>query len=281
MLGETKSWADIPETFLLKEYHKYIPIKRRSVFSQLKKWKTKLCFPWSRNDACSRLMVHLFTNRFCVHSSKMPINHVESAMKCFTAAVHNPQFSETSGEYWYLRIFVILKWYRRRNGGLRGRRSFKQSLFWNSAEACREHLLHMNGPLSMLAWLIIAFVTVAGTGTLAYFYYKLLDYFIRMKIEAEPDPEPLERETKLKRAFRVQEGQDSDEERINIFREINNSDMTIERTWKNRQLLLSRLSSWIGYRVSKTYKFFLVVVRRYWANVSNMQLKGTDIVLRI
>ena len=62
MLGETKSWADIPETFLLKEYHKYLPIKRRSVFFQLKKWKTKLCFPWFRNDAFSRLMVHLFTN---------------------------------------------------------------------------------------------------------------------------------------------------------------------------------------------------------------------------
>ena len=31
-----------------------------------------------------------------------------------------------------------------------------------------------------------------------------------MKIEAEPDLEPLERETKLKRAFRVQEGEDSD-----------------------------------------------------------------------
>ena len=102
--------------------------------------------------------------------------------------------------------------------------------FWDSVEACREYLLHMIGQLSMLAWLIIAFVTVAGTGTLAYFYYKLLNYFIRMKIEAEPDPEPLERETKLKRTFRVQEGQDSDEERINIFREINNSDMAIERT---------------------------------------------------
>ena len=58
-----------------------------------------------------------------------------------------------------------------------------------------------------LAWLIIASVTVAGTGTLAYFYYKLLNYFIRMKIEAEPDLEPLERETKLKRTFRVQEGE--------------------------------------------------------------------------
>ena len=51
----------------------------------------------------------------------------------------------------------------------------------------------------MLAWLIIAFVTVAGTGTVAYFYYKLLNYFIKMKIEAEPDPEQLERETKLKK----------------------------------------------------------------------------------
>ena len=83
----------------------------------------------------------------------------------------------------------------------------------------------------MLAWLIIAFVAVAGTGTLAYFYYKLLNYFIRMKMEAEPDPEPLERETKLKRTFRVQEGDDSVEERINIIREINNNyDRTIERT---------------------------------------------------
>ena len=55
-----------------------------------------------------------------------------------------------------------------------------------------------------------------------------------MKIEAEPDPEPLERETKLKRTFRQQEEDDSDGERINIFREISNSDTTIERTWKNR-----------------------------------------------
>ena len=105
--------------------------------------------------------------------------------------------------------------------------------FWNSAEACREHLHDINGQRSsygMLAWLIIAFVTVAGTGTLAYFNYILLDNFIRMKTEAEPGPEPLERETKLKRIFRVEEGKDSDEKRINIFREISNSDMTIERT---------------------------------------------------
>ena len=64
-----------------------------------------------------------------------------------------------------------------------------------------------------------------------------------MKIEAEPDPEPLERETKLKRTFRVQEGDDSDEERISMFREINNSHISIERTWKNRQLLRSWLVS--------------------------------------
>ena len=31
-----------------------------------------------------------------------------------------------------------------------------------------------------------------------------------MKIEAEPDPEQLQRETKLKRTFGVQEGEDSD-----------------------------------------------------------------------
>ena len=57
-------------------------------------------------------------------------------------------------------IFVILKWY----GIEDERRSFKLLLFWNSAEACREHLLHINGQRSshdMLAWLIIAFVTVA------------------------------------------------------------------------------------------------------------------------
>ena len=82
------------------------------------------------------------------------------------------------------------------------RRSFKLLLFWNSAEVFREHLLDFNGQRSshgMLAWLIIAFVTVAGTGTVAYFYFKLLNYFIKMKIEAEPDPKQQERETKLKK----------------------------------------------------------------------------------
>ena len=147
-------------------------------------------------------------------------------MKCFTAAVH--KFSETNGEYQYFGDICHLEVVQKTE-----RRSFKLLPFWNSADACREHLHDINGQRSshgMLAWLIIAFVTVAGTGTLAYFYYILLDYFIRMKFEAEPDPEPLERETKLKGTFRVKEGEDSDEERINIFREINNSDMTIERT---------------------------------------------------
>ena len=37
MFDEIKSWADIPETFLLKEYHKYVPIKRRSCFLPVKK----------------------------------------------------------------------------------------------------------------------------------------------------------------------------------------------------------------------------------------------------
>ena len=142
------------------------------------------------------------------------------------------KFSETSGEYQYFGNICHLEVVQKTE-----RRSFKLLPFWNSADACREHLHDINGQRSShgtLAWLIIAFVTVAGTGTLTYFYYILLDYFIRMKIEAEPDPEPLERETKLKRTFRPQEEDDSDGERINIFREISNSDMTIERTWKNR-----------------------------------------------
>ena len=101
-----------------------------------------LCFPWFRNDACSRLMVHLFTNRFCAHSSKMPINHVDkSAMKCFTAAVHNPQIQRNK---WGISIFwgYLSSW-----SGTElktERRSFKLLFFWNSVEACREYLLHMH-----------------------------------------------------------------------------------------------------------------------------------------
>ena len=44
MLGEIKSWADIPETFLLREYHKYIPIKRRSCFLPVKKMEDQIVF---------------------------------------------------------------------------------------------------------------------------------------------------------------------------------------------------------------------------------------------
>ena len=67
-------------------------------------------------------MVHLFTNRFCAHSPKMPINHVESAMTCFTAAVHNPQLQRNKwgiSAFWGLYIChleVVQKTERRLEG---------------------------------------------------------------------------------------------------------------------------------------------------------------------
>ena len=93
--------ADIPEIFLLKEYHKYILIKRRGVFSQLKKkWKTKLCFPCpliqNATQPC-RVSDEMFFHArlFIIH-----------------------KFSETSGEYQYFgdicHLEVVQNW--RRNG---------------------------------------------------------------------------------------------------------------------------------------------------------------------
>lgn len=79
----------------------------------------------------------------------------------------------------------------------------------------------------MLGWLIISVVTVACTGTLAYFYYKLLNYFIRKNIESDPRPiwaEQVERVT-----LQVADD-DSDEEKDNLlFREINNIVIKIHR----------------------------------------------------
>ena len=80
----------------------------------------------------------------------------------------------------------------------------------------------------MLGWLIISVVTVASTGTLAYFYYKLLNYFIRKNIENNPQPTWVEPETQ-----RVTLGvadDDSADEKNNLFRaEINNIVMKIHR----------------------------------------------------
>ena len=71
---------------------------------------------------------------------------------------------------------------------------------------------------------------MVGTGALAYYYYKLLNYFIRIKIET--DPEPKVEEPKPRRKFRVQDScqdDDSEEERNKLFTEINDIDMKIER----------------------------------------------------
>lgn len=79
----------------------------------------------------------------------------------------------------------------------------------------------------MLGCLIISVVTVACTGTLAYFYYKLLNYFIRKSIESDPQPIWVEPEVQK---VTLQVADDSDEENDNLlFREINNIVMKIHR----------------------------------------------------
>lgn len=83
----------------------------------------------------------------------------------------------------------------------------------------------------MLGWLIIT-VTVFGSGGLAYCYYKLLNYFIRLKFESE-DPYENEPEPPRSRRFRahVRNCADSDEEDCCLFRdEINDVDMKIHRS---------------------------------------------------
>lgn len=80
--------------------------------------------------------------------------------------------------------------------------------------------------MQMLGWIVIV-LTVVGSGVLAYFYYKLLNYFIRIKFESEdsfePEPEPPPRSRKVRES-------DTDEEEIYLFKEINNIDMKIHRS---------------------------------------------------
>lgn len=74
-------------------------------------------------------------------------------------------------------------------------------------------------------WIVIV-LTVFGSGVLAYLYYKVLNYFIRIKFESqdpfEPEPEP-----PRSRKFRAH---DKDEDEIYSFKEINNMQMKIHRS---------------------------------------------------
>ncbi len=80
--------------------------------------------------------------------------------------------------------------------------------------------------MQMLGWIVIV-LTVLGSGVLAYFYYKLLNYFIKIKFESddtfEPEPQPPQRSRKFRES-------DSDEEEIYFFKEINDIDMKIHRS---------------------------------------------------
>lgn len=74
----------------------------------------------------------------------------------------------------------------------------------------------------MVTWIIIL-STVFGSGVLAYLYYKVLNYFIRIKFESddsfEPRPEP-----PRSRKFRAQDDE------IYSFEEINKMQMKIHRS---------------------------------------------------
>lgn len=73
-------------------------------------------------------------------------------------------------------------------------------------------------------WIVIV-LTVFGSGVLAYLYYKVLNYFIRIKFESQDpfEPEPEQRTRK----FRTH---DKDEDDIYTFKEINNKRMKIHRS---------------------------------------------------
>ena len=75
----------------------------------------------------------------------------------------------------------------------------------------------------MLGWLVIS-LTVVGSGVVAYFYYKLLNYFIRIKFESGDDPFEPETEPSRKSCVRVEDDQTF------LFKEINNINMKIHRS---------------------------------------------------
>lgn len=81
----------------------------------------------------------------------------------------------------------------------------------------------------MLGWFIISIVTIVGTGTFAYFYYNLLNYFVRKNIESYPFSTPIEKEPAVQRiTIGVGDDLNSDEGRI-LFKKINKIDMKIHR----------------------------------------------------
>ena len=79
--------------------------------------------------------------------------------------------------------------------------------------------------MQMITLWIVIVLTVFGSGVIAYLYYKVLNYFIRIKFESKDPFEP-EPEHTRSRKFRVH---DKDEDEIYSFKEINNMQMKIHR----------------------------------------------------
>ena len=79
--------------------------------------------------------------------------------------------------------------------------------------------------MQMLTWIVIV-LTLFGSGVLAYLYYKVLNYFIRVKFESDDSFEP---EPKPPRSWKLR-ARDKDEDEIYSFKEINNIQMKIHRS---------------------------------------------------
>lgn len=96
---------------------------------------------------------------------------------------------------------------------------------WEYANTASSTLLQI---MPMVTWIIIV-LTVFGSGVLAYFYYKVLNYFIRIKFESddsfEPRPEPPR--------SRKSRAHDKEDDEIYSFEEINKMQMKIHRSWDN------------------------------------------------
>lgn len=121
---------------------------------------------------------------------------------------------------------------------------------WWYANTASSALLQI---MLMVTWIIIL-STVFGSGVLAYLYYKVLNYFIRIKFESddsfEPRPEP-----PRSRKFRAH---DKEDDEIYSFEEINKMQMKIHRSWNNWSCVMLQLQALTAIGLRRTYERLLL-----------------------
>lgn len=175
----------------------------------------------------SCLIIHLF--RFQMHTQP---KHFRANVKCSRNFFLD--FTEKIGHFFDLQCCVLfwsypkpgIVWYqiycRWENECAQTRGSRLCVPMWcaNTTSSARLQIMQM-----VTLWIVIV-LTVFGSGVLAYLYYKVLNYFIRIKFESqdpfEPEPEP-----PRSRKFRVY---DKDEDEIYYLKDINNMKMKIHRS---------------------------------------------------